>query len=406
MESGAAIGAAPDGDTDMADLIDAMVADGRLDTVASALGDKPEEPKAFVPPVLEGYPHELPAPGIYFNMDEDAYFAAPALSCSGIKKLASSPTLYWATTPWLNADVEEREEKDHFTIGKAYHARILEGPETFNERFSIALDKKAIPDLCVTVDDIKARIVESGGEPKGKKKEDFVAQLLELDPDAPIWESLCARHAEANEGKAMLPFDVVKRIEYAAMQIERHEELGAAVRGGHPETSLFWIDERTGVPMKARVDYLKLKMLVDLKTLENKFENSPERAIQKAIANLRYYLQPTVYWEGVEAVKTLLRRGEAATDATDEQKAWLEKWAARKEPPAWLFIFQQKGVAPVTRGVFFPQSTLYLVAKEIIAEMKRRYRKNAELWGTDAWLDIAPTYDLADDEIPSWSTEI
>jgi hypothetical protein len=41
--------------------------------------------------------------------------------------------------------------------------------------------------------------------------------------------------------------------------IERHEELSKAFSRGHAEVSLFWYCPKTGVPMKMRVDYLKLK---------------------------------------------------------------------------------------------------------------------------------------------------
>jgi hypothetical protein len=74
--------------------------------------------------------------------------------------------LYWATCPWLNPDwaelkqeEEERRKKlgqDHFDIGKAYHARMLEGRAAFEERFAVSLDKKDHPNALVTTDDIKA----------------------------------------------------------------------------------------------------------------------------------------------------------------------------------------------------------------------------------------------------------
>lgn len=398
------------------DLIDGMVADGKLDTVASAMGDeRPPTPAPFVAPRLEGSAL-LPPAGIHFHLSEEAYHAAPALSCSGIKKLASSPTLFWATTPWLNEDYEPPEEKAHFAIGKAYHARILEGPEAFTDRFCIALDKAAIPDLCVTIDDIKARIEGLGAEPLKKgKKEDFVAQLLELEPDAPIWEECLRRHEEANQGKTPLHFEIVKRIEIAAAMIERHDELSRVLRGGYPEVSLFWTCPKTGVPMKARADYLKRKGIVDLKSYENKFENSPENAIRKTIANQRYNLQPSVYFEGAEAVRKMVRKHGIdaihvhAPDETDisEECAFAFKWAEHSEPDEWLWIFQQKGPAPITRGVTYPRGgTTKLVSDEIISRAKKRFRLCAETYGTDTWLDLADIYDLADEDIPPWATEI
>jgi hypothetical protein len=56
--------------------------------------------------------------------------------------------------------LREPEEKAWANVGKAYHARILEGREAFNERFCVKLEKHAIEGLCVTIDDIKKRIDE------------------------------------------------------------------------------------------------------------------------------------------------------------------------------------------------------------------------------------------------------
>ena len=377
-------------------------------TVEQILDEAPNVPgAAFNVPRLDSCPLRLQS-GIYFDLPEADYHAQPALSCSGIKKLASSPMLFWATCAWLNAEIEPEEDKAWAIAGRAYHARILEGRDVFNQRFAVALNKADFDDLCVTVDDLKTRITSLGEDPKGKKKEDFVAQLLEIEPDAPIWENLVARHAEANEGKTMIGFDLVKKIEIAARMIEQHDELHEATTGGYPEVSLFWTCAKTGIPMKARVDYLKVDQMVDLKSYADKFERSPERAINAAIANNRYFIQPTVYWEGAEAVKRLIRsEGSGHIHGTDEQRQFALRWVASSEPPRWLWIFQLKGVAPITRGVFFLRdSALHLVSTEIIAAMKRRFMRSAEVFGCDPWLDVAHCYDLADEDIPQWASDI
>lgn len=402
------------------DLIERMVAEGKLLTVKEEL-EKGEQPSslapttAFVPPRLEEYPQSLPQPGIHFGVPEEVYHAWPALSCSGIRKLAASPTLFYMLTPWLNARHEPREEPEWANVGKAYHARILEGREAFNERFCIKLEKSAVPDLCTTVDEIKARIETHDVKPVGKKKEDFVAQLLELEPDAPIWEECQRRYAEENPGRCQLAYDVIERIEIAAAMIERHEELSKAFSGGHAEVSLFWYCPQTGVPMKARVDYLKLAVMVDLKSYENKLELSPEYAIPKAIANNRYPLQPSVYLEAAREVKAIIRESEGAaiyaadgTPAPNDQREWALKWAAKETEPQWLWVFQQKGIAPITRGIFYPTGgTVRMLFDEIVSRSKKRFRQFAETFGTDRWLDIAPINDtFADEDIAPWAADI
>lgn len=405
-------------------VIERGVREGKLDRVDKILegegASSPTPPEAFSPPSLESYPHSFPGEGIYFGMPDEEYHAVPALSCSGIRKLASSPFLYWMLCPWLNEAYEPPKDKAHFQIGKAYHARILEGDAAFHERFGVALEKDSIEGLCITIDDIKKRIAEKHGAlPVGRAKQDFVDQLLELEPNAPIWDVLRERHAEENAGRTLLPLDVVVRIEVAAKAIEAHPELSKVLRAGYPEVSLFWIDQRTGVPMKARADWLKVKGIVDLKSYENKFDLSPGEAIRKAIANNRYNLQPSVYFAGAERVRQVVRSHGASAvhwwpavthgDLTGAEAAiaFALKWADWNEPDEWLWIFQQKGVAPITRGVGYPRGgTTKMLSDEIVSRMVKRYRDFSVAFGTDAWLDIEPIYDIADEDIPPWATEI
>jgi hypothetical protein len=50
---------------------------------------RPSSGTPFVMPVLDGYPVDFPEPGIYFGVPDEVYHAIPALSASGIKKLAA-----------------------------------------------------------------------------------------------------------------------------------------------------------------------------------------------------------------------------------------------------------------------------------------------------------------------------
>lgn len=398
-------------------------------------------PAPFDLPRLEGYTPPFPEPGIYFDMPEDVYHAVPALSTGGIKQMASSPMLFWAQCKWMNPDYQEREEKEHFDVGHAYHCRILEGRDQFWERFALYLDKSSIEGLLESTDQIKTAIEKAGEKPvtrvptgeeipdpktgemkpvlRAAKKEDWIAQLLELEPDAQIWSVLEEQYAAEHAGKTMIGHNTFKQLEFAAAMIERDPELGPALRGGWPEVSLFWICAKTGVPMKARVDYLKLKMMVDLKTVQNSHDKSIERVIASDIASRRYVIQPAVYFEGAEAVKRLVRERQAAAvfvwiggQATtllpgNSEVQWALKWAAQQQPAEWLWIYQQKGVAPVARGVLFQrQGSHRYAADNIVETQKRRFRQFAETAGTDAWLDVRPIYELDDSELPNYATEI
>lgn len=402
-----------------------------METVAECIGDEPkkDEPVGlFHPAVLPDTP-ALPPPGIYFGMPEEEYFALPALSSHGIKYLAASPMIFWSRANWLSEkrrklEAEKAlEERVHHTIGKAYHCRIMEGAEEFARRFAVELSEEECKDALVHTDQIKAAISGAGEKPVSKvpdqlpdnggeymrpaKKADWIAQLLDIDPAAKILDVMQERHRAEHKGKSFISREAFEQIEIAAKMIDADPEIRHAFRDGYPEVTLIWTCPKTGVPMKARVDYLKLRAIVDLKSIGNVRERSLENAIRFEIASYHYNVQPSVYAEGVETVRRLVKAdGKRAVHGSDEQIAWALKWAAQTETE-WLWVFQQKGDAPVTRGVFYPLAgTTRMVTDEIVRQQKRRFRQFSETFGTDPWVDVRPIYDLADEDLPASTTEI
>lgn len=415
-----------------------------------------EEPTRFVPAVLDGTP-VLPPDGIYFGMPEEEYHALPALSSHGIRKLAASPMLFWASSTFLSErrrdEVAERladpKERAHLTIGKAYHCRIMEGAEEFARRFAVELTAEDCEGALATTEQIKAAIAKHMTPDTRKAalpgsmvpvkpvakvedtlpdsdetymrsavKSDWIEQLRELEPDAKILDILREEHRAANAGKLFVSADVSDQLEVAAKMVEADPEVRHAFTGGHAEVVLIWHCARTGVPMKCRVDYLKLRASVDLKTVANQSERSIEEAIRFEIARYKYNIQPSVYDEGVRAVRQLVRDsdglvawqwdyiGKQPIRAEGERHEWARKWAAQDENK-WLWVFQQKGAAPITRGVFYPMGgTTRVITDDIVLKQKRRFRQFSEAFGLDPWLDVKPIYDLADEDLPPSATEI
>jgi hypothetical protein len=394
-----------------------------------------DPPVNMVPQVLDGTP-SLPPPGIYFGMPEEEYHALPACSSHGIKDLASSPMLYWARSTFLSDIARkrkaERDEKEslHHTVGKAYHCRIMEGLEAFNQRFAVWLTEEECKGALDTTEQIKAAITNAGHKPLGKildtlpdsdepyqraaKKADWINQLLDIDPDARILDKLNEQHMFNHRGKSFITAEAYDQIEIAAKMVEADPEVRHAFTGGHAEVVLIWFCPVTGVPMKARVDYLKLKACVDLKTVANQQGRSIERAIAMEVANYRYAIQPSVYVEGVDEVRKLVREAKASIiccgDITPERCKeyinWTLQWANQEECE-WLWVFQQKGDAPITRGVWYPlRGTTRTVTDDLVRKAKLKFRHFSQTYGVDPWLDVAPIYDMADEDLPPWATEI
>lgn len=409
-----------------------------LDDMDRARGIEPQQPQAAEPFVPETLPdvQPLPAPGIYFGMPFEQYRALPALGSHGCQDILASPMIYWAKHSWLSEVARKQEAKPVSPqtamtrlLGEAYHCRILEGEEAYAARYCRAYDPD--PAALESTDQIKAAIKAKGGKPASKvpdmlpdgtpyeraaKKEDWIEQLLALDPDAKIAAILEREYGKENAGKQFVPADAFEQIELAARMIALDPTAKHAVTGGYPEVTLIWHCAATGVPMKARVDYLKLRAMVDLKSFANE-HRSAEEAVRRAIAAYKYNFQPSVYFEGAQAVKALIRANnggcvygnyEGADGVLDPKLAdWAFKWAQQESAPDWFWLFQQKGVAPVTRLVRYDGGLSTRIATDqLVRQAKARFRECCETFGTDPWLDLAPAYELTDDDVPDWAVRV
>lgn len=399
------------------------------ETVADVIGDASEfieVESALEMPRIEGTPGPL-APGIWFGVPDEVYHAIPAFSKTLGRYILASPTIAWAHS-WLNPNKEERKA-EHLLVGKAYHAMILEGPDAYQARFYPMPQKADYPDAIDGVAEIKAAIEDRNAKPVSKvdapelgdgktrpaRKEDWVAQLAALDRSVPIWDIIVAKAQKAAAGRDLISPDDDRRIRVAARMIKQDPELLKAFTGGWPEVTLIWRDERQGVLCKARIDYLKLKAAIDLKSFANNRDRSIRNSIIREIAEHRYALQPAHYLDGIDAVRKLVRAGAASAVHVWEDSGidagaateWALRWASFTGPDRWLWVFQQKGDVPVTRGLYHPLGgSIHMIAKSMMVDAIRRFREAVEIYGTDPWLDLAEIDELTDEDIPAWGLEI
>lgn len=345
------------------------------------------------------------APGVHFGLPEDDYFSVPALSASGVKNIRMSPLDFWARARWLNPSYEDdNEEVDSFArvLGKAYHKRILEGREDFAGCYAPTFDPADHEDALDSADDIKEalrRHKEQGANVKlSGKKADMIANLLEIQPSAKIMDTLREIYEGDHEGKTFLPPKYLDKIELAAAMIERDPQLSKAFTGGMSEVSIFWTCEKIGVPCKARLDYLKPKAIVDLKTFANKNGYPISRAIDRELGYNRYPVQGSWYYDAADQVAGLINAGKVYGDAPHD---YLGALHANHEK-TFLYVFQQKGVAPVAMGKSFPRSlTNCLLAAAQCEAAKQTYRTCTETFGADPWLVPAPITAFDDATIPA-----
>ena len=347
--------------------------------------------------------------GIYFDLPEQQYHEEARLSASGIKWLATGePMDFWARS-WMNP---RYVNEDSFArmLGRAYHARILEGREIYRERFAPALDKADFPDALFTIKDIRNWLAENKHSvPKtSASKDQIINACLSIEGHPVIWDVLKQEHAEQNCGKQMLPRDNFDNVEYAATIVDHHPTAHKVVSGGFAEVSIFYticVDEIDGsnvsysIPMKARYDYLKVKAIGDLKSFSNHQGMETMKAIYRNIANYKYHVQVASYLQAWDCARFLIADGKI--NGTEEQKTFLGE-SAKHDKTFW-FLFQQSGAAPTCRVCEFPKPSMSLdSAKTVIQLAQLQFARNYEMHGAEPWIGDAPVERLDDNEFPVW----
>lgn len=341
-------------------------------------------------------------PGIYFNIPDADYHRIFALSYSGMKHLRASTLNFWAQSS-LNPDRPPESEDESFakTVGKAYHVRYLMGAETFRASYVAKLDRKDHPDALVTVDDMKAALVAIDPTlAKGlKRKDDYVAAILTADPIARIWDVIQEDYATAHKGKIQLPAEIIKAIEIGAAMIEGDPDLSLLLTGGVPEVTVVWTDYEHGIPMKCRFDYLKPAAVTDLKSFENRNLIPFDQALPLEIARYGYDIQEATYKEGLKAAVRLARAGKVFGECPP---GFIEAFLA-EEDHRFLFLFQQKGAAPVAGALEMPSLTSGMAATNVDI-YKRAFALAWKKYGVLPWIDNRGIRQAEASEFPVWMT--
>lgn len=289
-------------------------------------------------------------PGIYFDLPDGVYHDSPGLSSSAIKELLISPLDYWAN---YRNPAREKFDTEANIFGKAMHKRTLEGSEAFYCDYAILPDQVDYPKALHKTDQLKIKcrelkLIVSGTIPKLAKR------IADEDPDVEIWYTIMQSFIEANQDKTLLRPDQGHDIEYRASIIDKHQDAQKAFKGGRAEVSIFWDDEETGIRMKARLDYLKLKAVIDLKTFTNQRRVNVDQAIGMAFANYQYFIQGFVYLRAIEAAKKMLNSDDKPSQhmldfISDEDNSNFIENLMNSEHHDFWFVFVESGKAPNIR---------------------------------------------------------
>jgi hypothetical protein len=352
------------------------------------------------------------APGIYFGMPEDEYHADPSLSTSGIKKLIQDPEEFWDQSD-MNPEPPPREKKDCLARGTLWHCRILE-PENFERKYALApyIDNDFADGKVVlrTIDDMKEWLDDNLiPYKKSMNKAGFEKAVWEAwklghgEPEPYLFDRENAGFEELHSDKTVIwSRDIYHEMLAAEAALKAHPYFSKVFIGGMPEVSIFWIDPESNIPMKARIDKLKPKAILDYKTIYVGRGKPTREAALRAIKYEHHDIQTAVYTIGVAHTVNAINAGTAEIWG-DVPGAFIDEFRQSPEKP-FGFVFQKeerpyqvRGLKVVRRGgdtfnVF--GAGLFYMQQGI--QLYQRYR---ELYGTDRWFDPDGMTEVADHEI-------
>jgi len=336
-------------------------------------------------------------------MPEDEYHAAAGLSCSGMKQLSVSPLNYWHQN--LNPEFVQPEETYPQRIGKALHARLLEG-DTFADRYAAAATPDDFPGCLVTVDDMKAWLAENGLPVSAKRKQELIDRIAAVEGHPPVWDLELWGLAEVNAGKVLLKKPEMALLEKAARVVAADPFATAALSGGVAEVSFFVNDPESGVLLKARMDYVKPNATIDLKTFSNSRGKPTDKAVFDAIFYESYYLQCVVYQRIRELGRQQLVAGEIAVHGAVSEE-WLKGFTA-EDSPGFGFVFVESDEPFDMRITQLVRSeapgagaNVYWSAAEMkMTDLTQIYVECVEKYGNDPWREPCRPRVLADTDMP------
>jgi hypothetical protein len=366
-------------------------------------------------------PGSVHAPGVVFGMASAPYHADLSLGSSDHKRLHTGPAEYYEGSrlnPLRHGDSDSPAKK----FNRAIHKLRLEGEQAFAEAYAVEPVPAQFPGCLLTAEDLKdyARangLALSGEKPakakaeggKAKKgvltKPELAAAIRAHNPDVAIFDDIEAAFKArlAKSGAEPISAKLLEEVRACDARLAANPQLLAAFEGGAAEVSVFWTDAETGVPCKARYDYLKPSGIIDLKGMANERGLRFEDAAFQAIGRYRYDIQAVHYLEGYTALWQA-----AAEGRVFGQCPLPDGWETFLVDPAdvrFAWVFHQTTGAPVSRAFEISADHPGLDrARADVRAARRLYAGNLRRFGTAPWTEYLPTRVIGPDDLPRWLT--
>lgn len=327
---------------------------------------------------------------VVFGMSEDEYHNHPSLGSSGVRDLLISPLTFWSKSR-LNPDREE-EETEAKEYGKAYHKLILEGREAFEAAYAPLLDVADYPGHLKGGGALKAHC-EKLGLPKHGKLSDMATRIRNVDKEVLLYEELLFEHEEKYPDHIFLTKKSFRRLNLAYQALTASDAAGL-LTDGHPEVSIFWQDEATGIQCKGRLDYLKPNHIMDPKSFSNSQGLPVLDAVGKSFTNYKYLIQSRMYIEGLETILKCIDDARLGAKATPVKFTFIhqESGDAPNVVPRDIEQFDERGE---TTAYWVQAEGQYRLALDTYAFCSRKY-------GTDPWTQSSKRRALRDTDLPAY----
>lgn len=370
------------------------------------------------------------ANGIYFGLDMDEYLSIERLSKSAIKKLRISPADFWRGSwldpnpPLLTPEQEKYREKAKL-LGTAYHCARLE-PEAFPERYVREISQADFADVdgfLTNGREIEAALADLDQPKKSKDDDGVLSQAKRLKAagyEAPIWHLEYESWLVEKGERIAIPAQAFDEILVDMQRIRSIPMIHDLLSDGYPEVSILYDCPDTGLPMKARLDWLRADGWAEFKSFSNPNGKHLEQCLLDAIKYNRYYIDVACYHEAVEAVRLNpeLPIQLSGNYEHEDLDAMLNAICSSSGPLPHKIIFQQKDGIPniLARSLrLFDETPASLVAKDEgrhvstqpsqlmmkaraeIKAAKRDFQRYSEIYERgDPWLPWDPNGEYTD----------